>query len=207
MGDRGAELRVRPVVRGQLQEADQDRYPDAEIVGEQYPALGKIDAGATVAALENTNPTASSTRCSAPTSRCSCARAPRAAVRETHGGKSAHRRARVHHPAGRGDAGGLVHNRLSVGADCDAKHKAFVDAYRAKFNDTPRLGLLGYVVGYMMKDLLDKAGSTDTDKLLAALDDLKSDTIAGPVVMRAPDHQSTLAPGSVRRRARARWAP
>ena len=27
--------------------------PDAEIVGEQFPALGKIDAGATVAALEN----------------------------------------------------------------------------------------------------------------------------------------------------------
>src|SRR4029450_11242926 len=52
----------------------------------------------------------------------------------------------------------------------DAKHKAFVDAYRTKFADTPRLGsLLGYVVGYMIKDLLDKAGSTDTDKLLAAL--------------------------------------
>ena len=30
--------------------------PDAEIVGEQFPALGKIDAGATVAALENTKP-------------------------------------------------------------------------------------------------------------------------------------------------------
>ena len=54
--------------------------PDAEIVGEQFPALGKIDAGATVAALENMpSPTASSTCCSAPTSRCSCARATRAA--------------------------------------------------------------------------------------------------------------------------------
>ena len=30
--------------------------PDAEIVGEQFPALGKIDAGATVAALENAKP-------------------------------------------------------------------------------------------------------------------------------------------------------
>ena len=30
--------------------------PDAEIVGEQFPALGKIDAGATVAALEQTKP-------------------------------------------------------------------------------------------------------------------------------------------------------
>ena len=75
----------------------------------------------------------------------------------------------------------------------DPAHKAFVAAYQAKFNDTPRLGsLLGYVVGYMMKDLLDKAGSTDTDKMLAALDDLKSSTVVGPVVMRGLDHQSTL---------------
>ena len=30
----------------------------------------------------------------------------------------------------------------------EPKHKAFVDAYRAKYNDTPRLGsLLGYVIG------------------------------------------------------------
>ena len=53
--------------------------PDAEIVGEQFPALGKIDAGATVAALERLSRTASSTCCSAPTSPRSCARATRAA--------------------------------------------------------------------------------------------------------------------------------
>jgi branched-chain amino acid transport system substrate-binding protein len=47
-------------------------------------------------------------------------------------------------------------------------------------------------VGYMMKDMLDKAGSTDTAKLLATLDGLKSDTIVGPVSMRALDHQSTM---------------
>src|SRR5262249_36706188 len=66
-------------------------------------------------------------------------------------------------------------------------------AYQKKWTETPRLGsLLGYTVGYMIKDLLDKAKSTDTDKLLAALDNLKSDTLVGPVVMRAIDHQSTL---------------
>jgi branched-chain amino acid transport system substrate-binding protein len=74
-----------------------------------------------------------------------------------------------------------------------AEHKAFIAAYQAKFGDAPRLGsLLGYVVGYMMKDTVEKAGSTDTDKLLAALQDAKFDTIAGPVTMRALDHQSTL---------------
>ena len=78
----------------------------------------------------------------------------------------------------------------------------------AKFNDAPRLGsLLGYVVGYMMKDMLDKAGSTDTDKLLAALDDCKSDTIVGPVSMRASITSRRWAPGWARPRARTRRAP
>ena len=44
----------------------------------------------------------------------------------------------------------------------------------------------------MIKDLLDKAKSTETDALIAALPDMKFDTIAGPVTMRGLDHQSTL---------------
>ena len=75
----------------------------------------------------------------------------------------------------------------------DPAHKAFVEAYRAKFNDTPRLGsLLGYVVAYMVRDVINKAGSTETDKLIAALADMKFDTISGPVLMRGLDRQSTL---------------
>ena len=75
----------------------------------------------------------------------------------------------------------------------DAPHKAFIDAYRAKFNDTPRLGsFLGYSVGYLLRDLLNKAGSTDTEKLIATLKDFKFNTVAGPVTMRALDQQSTM---------------
>jgi len=75
----------------------------------------------------------------------------------------------------------------------DAKHKAFVDAYRAKFNDTPRLGsFLGYSVGYLLRDLVNKAGGTDTEKLIATLKDFKFNTVAGPVTMRALDQQSTM---------------
>ena len=168
--------------------------PDAEIVGEQYPALGKIDAGATVAALENTKPDgifnvlfgADLT----------------VFVREGNTRGLFEKRTVASLltgepeyiiPLGEETPEGWFTTGYPWEQITGAAHKAFVDAYRAKFNDTPRLGsLLGYVVGYMMKDLLDKAGSTDTDKLLAALDDLKSDTIAGPVVMRALDHQSTL---------------
>jgi branched-chain amino acid transport system substrate-binding protein len=75
----------------------------------------------------------------------------------------------------------------------DPAHKAFVDAYKAKYNDTPRLGsMLGYLVVYMVRDLVNKAGSTDTDKLIAAFNDMKFDTIAGPVTMRGLDRQSSL---------------
>jgi branched-chain amino acid transport system substrate-binding protein len=75
----------------------------------------------------------------------------------------------------------------------DPAHKAFVDAYKAKFNDTPRLGsMLGYVVVYMVRDLINKAGSTDTDKLIASFNDMRFDTITGPVTMRGLDRQSSL---------------
>jgi branched-chain amino acid transport system substrate-binding protein len=74
----------------------------------------------------------------------------------------------------------------------EPKHQAFVDAYRKRFNDTPRLGsLLGYVVVGMIRDMIEKAGSTDTEKLVAALEDMRFDTVIGPVTMRGLDNQST----------------
>jgi len=168
--------------------------PDAEIVGEQYPALGKIDAGATVAALENTKPDG--------IFNALFGADLTVFVREGNTRGLFEKRTVASLltgepeyiiPLGEETPEGWITTGYPWEQIADAKHKAFVDAYRAKFNDTPRLGsLLGYVVGYMMKDLLDKAGSTETDKLLAALDGLKSETIAGPVVMRALDHQSTL---------------
>jgi branched-chain amino acid transport system substrate-binding protein len=169
--------------------------PDAEIVGEQFPALGKIDAGATVAALEQTKPDgifnvlfgADLT----------------VFVREGNTRGLFEKRTVA------GLLSGEPEYILPLGEETPegwivtgypweqitepASHNAFITAYQAKFGDAPRLGsLLGYVVGYMMKDLVEKAGSTETDKLLAALQDAKFDTIAGPVTMRALDHQSTL---------------
>ena len=106
--------------------------PDAEIVGEQFPALGKIDAGATVAALENTEARRHLQRAVRRRPHRVRARGQHARpVREAHRGEPADRRARVHHPARRGDAGGLDRHRLSLGADHRRPtHKAFIDAYR-----------------------------------------------------------------------------
>jgi branched-chain amino acid transport system substrate-binding protein len=168
--------------------------PGTKIVAEQYPALGKIDAGATVAALENAKP---------------------AGIFNSLFGADLTVFVRE------GNTRGLFENRtvaslltgepeylLPLGDEApegwivtgypweqitSPAHKAFVDAYRAKYRDTPRLGsLLGYLVGHMMRDVLNAAGATDTDRLRAALDGARFSTVVGPVVMRAADHQSTL---------------
>jgi len=167
--------------------------PRAEIVAEQYPALGRVDAGATVNALAQARPDAIFNVLFGPDL------AP--FVRE-------------------GNSRGLFEGRLvaslltgepeyllPLGDETpegwivtgypwdqinEPRHQAFVDAYRNRFNDTPRLGsLLGYVVASMVRDVIEKAGSTDTEKLIAALEDMTFDTVIGPVTMRGLDNQST----------------
>jgi len=168
--------------------------PDAEFVGEQFPALGKVDAGATVAALENMKPDGifnvlfggdltqfvreGNTR----------GLFEKRTVASLLTGEPEYMI-----PLGEETPEGWITTGYPIDQITDAPHKAFLDAYKAKFNDTARLGsLLGYVVGYMMRDTINKAGGTDTEKLLAALKDAKFDTIVGPVTMRGIDHQSTL---------------
>jgi branched-chain amino acid transport system substrate-binding protein len=168
--------------------------PDAEFVGEQFPALGKIDAGATVAALDSFKPDG--------IFNALFGADLTVFVREGNTRGLFEKRTVASLltgepeyiiPLGEETPEGWITTGYPWEQITDAKHQAFAAAYQKKWTETPRLGsLLGYTVGYMIKDLLDKARSTDTDKLLAALDNLKSDTLVGPVVMRAIDHQSTL---------------
>jgi branched-chain amino acid transport system substrate-binding protein len=72
-------------------------------------------------------------------------------------------------------------------------HKKFVEAYQKRFNDYPRLGsVVGYATFQSIAAALAKAGSTDTEKLIAALGGLAVDTPFGPITFRALDHQSTM---------------
>jgi branched-chain amino acid transport system substrate-binding protein len=73
------------------------------------------------------------------------------------------------------------------------EHKRFRDAYQAKFNDYPRLGsVVGYSAVKSAAAALARAGSTDTEKLVAAMQDLTLETPFGAVTYRAIDHQSTM---------------
>ncbi|HET9011030.1 MAG TPA: ABC transporter substrate-binding protein [Gemmatimonadaceae bacterium] len=74
-----------------------------------------------------------------------------------------------------------------------AAHKRFRDAYQAKFNDYPRLGsVVGYSAVKAAAAAIQKAGSTDTEKMLAAMAGLSFETPFGTVSFRASDHQSTM---------------
>lgn len=73
------------------------------------------------------------------------------------------------------------------------EHKRFRDAYQAKFNDYPRLGsVVGYSVVKSAVAALQRAGSTDAEKIVAAMQNLRVETPFGPVTYRALDHQSTM---------------
>jgi len=72
-------------------------------------------------------------------------------------------------------------------------HKRFRDAYQAKFNDYPRLGsVVGYSTIKAAAAAIAKAGSTDTEKLLAAMNGLTFESPFGPISFRPLDHQSTM---------------
>src|SRR6266700_2769693 len=72
-------------------------------------------------------------------------------------------------------------------------HTAFVSAYQKRWNDYPRLGsVVGYVTMHALAAGIAKAGSTDTDKVVAAFRGLKLDSPLGPFEFRAIDHQATM---------------
>jgi branched-chain amino acid transport system substrate-binding protein len=172
-----------------------DAIPGAEVVAEQFPALGRVDAGATVGALAQARPDAIFNVLFGPDLT--------AFVREGNTRGLFDRRLVISLltgepeyliPLGDETPEGWIVTGYPVGqVTTPASHQAFVEAYRARFNEMPRLGsVLGYVVVQIIAAMLNKANSTETEAMIAALKDLPTDTIAGPVTMRGIDQQSSL---------------
>ena len=170
------------------------RHPAVEFVEEQWPALGKLDAGATVEALGRANPDA--------------------IYNATFGADLAKL-------VREGSTRGLFRDRLVVSpltgepeyldplrdeapegwlvtgypwSDIEtAEHETFVRSYRAKFGDPPRLSsVVGYSMIQSVAALLRQAGSTGTEALIETLGGLRVDTPLGPISWRGVDHQSTM---------------
>ena len=171
-----------------------DAQPDVEFVAEQAPPLGKLDAGSVVQALADAKPDAIfNVLFGADLSKF---------VREGNTRGLFKDRSVVSLLTGEPEYldplkneapnGWIVTGYPWYGIDTP-EHKAFLAAYQKKWNDHP---YLGSVVGYSaIKSLaagIQKAGSTNTEKLIAAFSGLKVDTPFGPITYRPQDHQSTM---------------
>ena len=171
-----------------------EKQPDVEIVTEQATPLGKIDAGAVAQAIDEAKPDA--------------------IFNVLFGGDLAKF-------VREGNTRGVFKNRTVVsllsgepeyldplkdeapagwivtGYPWDKiktpAHTAFVEAYKKKYNDYPRLGsVVGYVTIKSAVAAITKAKSTDTEKLVTAFKGLKLDSPFGPFEYRAIDHQATM---------------
>ncbi len=170
------------------------RRPDVEWVGEQWPANQKLDAGPTIEALIETNPEAIfSAEFGGDLIKL---------VREGTTRGLFKGRAVVSALSGEPEyldplkdeapEGWIVTGYPWYAIETPA-HKTFLDAYRKRFNDYPRLGsVVGYSTFKAIAAALAKAGATETDKLIAAMEGLPVETPLGPITFRAVDHQSTM---------------
>ena len=73
------------------------------------------------------------------------------------------------------------------------EHAKFLAAYQKKWQEYPRLGsVVGYASMMSLASAIRKAGSTDTEKMIAAFAGLQVDTPLGKVTYRSQDNQSTM---------------
>jgi branched-chain amino acid transport system substrate-binding protein len=168
--------------------------PGVEFVTEQAPALGKIDAGAVVQALAEAKPDAIFSALFAADLQ--------KFVREGNTRGLFRSAAVVNLLAGEPEYLDTLKDETPEGwwvtgypwpEINTAEHRKFRDAYQKRWNDYPRQGsVVGYTAVYAIAEAVKKAGSADTEKLVAALEGLKMPTPFGPIAWRAIDHQSTM---------------
>jgi branched-chain amino acid transport system substrate-binding protein len=170
------------------------RQPGVAFVGEQWPALGKIDAGATVAALSEAKPDA--------------------ILNVTFGGD-------LTNFVRQGNTRGLFEGRgvvsmltgepeylgpladetptgwvvtgYPVSSLTDPANSAFIDAYIAKFRELPKMGsVVGYALISAIVAGISRTGSVDSEQMAEGFAGARFATPFGPVTWRGLDHQSTL---------------
>ena len=168
--------------------------PDVEFVAEQAPPLGKVDAGSVVQALADAKPDAIFNVLFA----ADLAKF----VREGNTRGLFQGREVVGLLTGEPEYLDPLKNETPNGWTVTGypwhgiqtpEHKAFFLAYHGKYKDYPRLGsVVGYTAILSIAEGLKKAGSADTDKLVAAFKGLQLTSPFGRITYRAQDHQSTM---------------
>ncbi|WP_422368425.1 ABC transporter substrate-binding protein [Pelagibius sp.] len=170
------------------------RKPDVEFVGEQWPALFKIDAAAESQALEAAKPDGIFNV----TFGSDLTKLVReGTLRELFEGRTVlgllTGEPEYLDPLGAEAPKGWIVTGYPWYEIDTPEHDSFLSAYQAKFDDYPRIGsLVGYNAMLSIAAALERAGSTDTEALVDAFKGLNLDSPVGPITYRAIDHQSTM---------------
>lgn len=168
--------------------------PDVEFVGEQAPPLGKLEAGPVVQALIDAKPDAVfNVLFGADLSKF---------VREGNTRGLFTGREVVSLLTGEPEyldplkdetPNGWIVTGYPWNGINTPEHRTFLAAYQKKFNDYPRLGsVVGYALIKSVAAGVAKAGSTDSEKMVAAFRGLSVDTPFGRITYRPEDNQSTM---------------
>ncbi|MBL0929600.1 MAG: ABC transporter substrate-binding protein [Alphaproteobacteria bacterium] len=170
------------------------KKPGVQFVAEQFPALGRIDAGATVQAIAAANPegifnvTFGADLANLVRQGNTRGLFERRAVASVLTGEPEY----LDPLADEAPEGWIV-----TGYPWDQvntpNHTKFRNAYRAKFNDYPRLGsVVGYDTVNAIVTMLRQSRTVDTEKMVDAMEGLKFQSAFGDVEFRKIDHQATL---------------
>lgn len=170
------------------------RRPDVEFVSEQWPALGKIDPGSTLTATMAAKPEAIFNV----TFGADLAKL----VREGNQRSIFPRTPVVSLLSGEPEYLEVLKDETPKGwivtgypwDQLDNKdHAAFAASYYKRFGENPKLGsVVGFATMQAIFAAIQKAKSTDNEKLITVMRGLKFSTPFGPAEFRAVDHQSTM---------------
>jgi branched-chain amino acid transport system substrate-binding protein len=170
------------------------RRPDVTWVGEQLPPLGHIDAGATVAALEAARPEAIFNVTFGPDLTNFVRQGNTRGLFEGRSVVSVLTGEPEYlDPLADETPEGWIVTGWPVDSVTDPANTQFIAAYRARFNETPKMGsVVGYSLIAAIVAGIAKAGTTATEAVCDALPGATFATPFGRVTWRGIDHQSTL---------------
>ena len=170
------------------------RQPGVEFVAEPWPALGKIDAGATVAALAQAKPDAIFNATFGPDLTNFVRQGNTRGLFEGRGVVSVLTGEPEYlDPLGDETPEGWIVTGYPVDSLTDPANTSFIDAYKARFNELPKMGsVVGHALIASIAAGIAKSGSTDTEKMADGFAGATFDTPFGKAAWRALDHQATL---------------
>lgn len=168
--------------------------PDVEFVEAQWPALFKLDAGATVQALERAKPDAIfNVTFSIDLAKFVREGQLRGLFKDREVASLLTGEPEYLDPLKGETPEGWIVTGYPWQAIDTVEHAVFLKDYQDRFGDYPRAGsIVGYNTILTIAAMLRKAGSTDTEAMVAAMKDLDVDTPFGRITFRALDHQSTM---------------